>query len=59
MANPPKAADHFSQHAQKKMAIIIVEIDILPRIATGGDMVERMREFKSKGLARKSNDVKT
>ncbi len=34
--------------AQKKMAVLVVEIDTLPRIAAGGDMVERAGEFKSK-----------
>ncbi len=49
VTNLGKPADHLGQHVQKKMAVLVVEIDTLPRIAARGDMVERAGEFKSKG----------
>ena len=49
MTNPGKPADNLGQHAQKKMAVLVIEIDTLPRIAAGSDMVERAGEFKAKG----------
>ena len=49
VTNPGKPADNLGQHAQKKMAVLVVEIDTLPRIAAGSDMVERAGEFKAKG----------
>ncbi len=44
-----KSDDHLGQHAQKKMAVLVVEIATLPRIAARGDMVKRAGEFKSNG----------
>ena len=52
MTNPPKPLDHLGQHAQKNLAVSVVQVDILLCIATGGDMVERMREFEAEGASR-------
>jgi hypothetical protein len=51
MADPAEAADDLTEHLQKQAAVFVVEIDVLPGIASGGDVVERTGEFESERAA--------
>lgn len=51
VTNPSKPANHLGQHAQKEMTVFVVAIDILLRIATGGDTVSAPGNSSRRGRA--------
>jgi hypothetical protein len=51
MTTPIKAADHLSQHTKKHRPVGIIQIDILPGVASRGYMINCIGEFNAEASA--------
>lgn len=43
-----KAGDDTRQHREKLLSVLVIQENVLPSIAPGRDVIERLREFDAK-----------
>lgn len=48
MQEETKPGDHARQHSQKVLPVLVIEKDVLLDITTGGNVIQRPREFDAK-----------